>query len=133
MDKSAVDKVNTIIGEETQLTGNVKLKGSIVIYGKVDGNINTEATITVGKEGLVEGDLNGNNVTISGRVNGNIIAKTKMILKKNSRLIGDVKAQKIVIDDGAVFEGKCDMNLNESKNKVGKNSESEKASSKKKS
>ena len=106
------DKVNTIIGEETKLTGNVEQKGSIVIYGNVEGNIKTKGTITIGKEGHVEGDLNGSNITISGQVNGNIIAKTKMILKKNSSLIGDVKAQKIVIDDGAHFEGKCDMNLN---------------------
>jgi cytoskeletal protein CcmA (bactofilin family) len=126
MSKNSVDKVNTIIGEETNLKGNVELQGSIVVYGMVNGNIDTKASITIGKEGTVEGDLEGDKVTISGQVNGNVIAKTKMILKKDSRLIGDVRAQKIVIDDGAIFEGKCDMNLNNTrKNRGKKNSASE--------
>ena len=106
------DKVNTIIGEETKLIGNVEQKGSIVVYGHVDGNINTAGSITIGKKGTIEGNLTGENITISGNVRGNIVAKTKMILKKDSSLLGDVKAKKIVIDDGATFEGKCDMSLN---------------------
>lgn len=111
MNSSAADKVNTIIGEETQLNGNIEHKGSIVVYGKVKGNISTNASITVGKEGSVEGDLVGKNITLSGQVNGNVTAKSKLTLKKKACLLGDVKAQKIVIDDGATFEGKCDMNM----------------------
>ena len=126
---NTADKVNTIIGEETKLIGNIEQKGSIVVYGNVDGNIETEGSITIGKEGLVEGNLEGSNITISGKVRGNIIAKTKMILKKNSSLLGDVKAQKIVIDDGATFEGKCDMNLN--KNKKQKNTKESEQKTKK--
>lgn len=117
MSNSTGDKVNTIIGEGTKLIGNVEQDGSIVIYGEVEGNIDTNGSITVGKAGHIEGDLKGDNITISGEVHGNIIAKTKMVLKKDSSLLGDVKAQKIVIDDGAAFEGKCDMNLNKEKNK----------------
>ena len=114
MAKKSDGKIDTIIGEGTDLTGDIKQEGSIVIYGKVEGKIDTEGTITVGHSGLVVGNLTGDEVKVAGRVNGNIIAKSKMILEDTSHLLGDVQAEQIIIEDGAKFEGKCDMNLSKS-------------------
>ena len=59
--------------------------------------------------GVVEADIDTQNVEISGSVTGNIQASEKVELKSDGRMVGDIKAPRILIADGAVFKGNVDM------------------------
>ena len=107
--------INTILGEDTTITGNVQLKGNIIIYGKVTGDIYTDGTITVSTTARIHGQLNGENLNIGGKVEGNVVAKGKVFLCETALLKGDISASQIVIEDGARFEGSCSMNLSDIK------------------
>ena len=61
--------------------------------------------------GVVEADIETQNVEIAGRVTGNIAATDKVELKSDCRVVGDVKAPRILIADGASFKGNVDMDV----------------------
>ncbi len=107
--KKPVSSINTIIGEDTHITGNIQLHGNIMVYGKIEGDISTKGTINIAQGSHINGQLTGGMIQIGGQVEGNVFAREKVILEDQSYLIGDVKASQIVIEDGAKFEGKCDM------------------------
>lgn len=103
--------INTIIGERTVITGNLHLEGDIIIYGKIHGDIITDGTITIFSGSEIKGKMNGANLNIGGHVEGNINAVGKVALGDRAFLRGDIKAGQIVIEDGAVFEGRCEMHF----------------------
>jgi cytoskeletal protein CcmA (bactofilin family) len=115
MTKKKDTAINTILGEGIIVTGNIQLKGNIIIYGKVAGDISTDGAITVSTTARIHGQLNGENLNIGGKVEGNVVAKSKVVLGEMALLKGDISASQIVIEDGARFEGSCFMNLSDIK------------------
>jgi cytoskeletal protein CcmA (bactofilin family) len=118
----------TIIGKGTVLDGNVKVQNSIRIDGKVIGNIHALDTVVVGKEGLVEGSIHSKDLLLAGRVKGNVVVSGKVFLESKSFIQGDVKASRLVVDDGARFDGKCSMKEGEAQKIDQKTNESKKES-----
>jgi len=116
--KKPVSSINTIVGEDTSITGNIQLKGNIMVYGKIKGDISTKGTINVAQGSHINGQLTGGMIQIGGQVEGNVFAREKVILEDQSYLTGDVKASQIVIEDGAKFEGKCDMHTGAEKSEL---------------
>jgi len=108
-DERTVDAVNTIIGEGTNVKGDVTVEGSIQVDGEFEGAIDATDTLVVGETGKVEGDANVANAVIGGRMYGNVIASGKIELKRGSQLLGDIKTRGLVIEDGVVFQGNCQM------------------------
>jgi len=108
-DERTVDAVNTIIGEGTNVKGDVTVEGSIQVDGEFEGAIDATDTLVVGETGKVDGDANVANAVIGGRMYGNVIASGKIELKRGSQLLGDIKTRGLVIEDGVVFQGNCQM------------------------
>jgi cytoskeletal protein CcmA (bactofilin family) len=109
--KKKESSINTIIGEKTIITGSLRLEGDIIIYGKISGDIETDGTITIFPGAEIKGNLQSANLNIGGHVEGDVIATGKVTLGDRSFLRGDIKAAQIVIEDGAVFEGLCEMHF----------------------
>ena len=63
----------------------------------------------VAKNGLVQGNIEGLSVRVGGTVIGDIKSKDQVILRKNCVLKGDICYRKLHIEDGAQFEGQCDL------------------------
>lgn len=111
MTKKKNNGIETIIGKDTIVTGNINLTGNILVYGKINGDISTNGTITLATTAQIHGQLTGEDLNIGGTVEGNVQALDKFILGEKATLNGDIKAAKIVIEDGARFEGSCFMNM----------------------
>jgi cytoskeletal protein CcmA (bactofilin family) len=107
-ERTAID-VNTIIGEGTILKGDVKVEGSIQVDGEFDGTIDAADTLVIGESGKVDGDATVANAVIGGRMYGNVFASGKIELQRGSQLLGDIKTRGLVIEDGVVFQGNCQM------------------------
>lgn len=99
------------LGEGTYVEGTVETKGSLRIDGRVKGAIKTADTLTVGSNGVVSGEVHARVAVVGGRVEGNIQVDDKLVLEANSTLVGNLKAKKLIIDEGAVFQGKSDMGV----------------------
>jgi cytoskeletal protein CcmA (bactofilin family) len=108
-ERATVSGVNTVIGEGTTLKGDIKVEGSIEIDGDYEGTIDATDTLVVGSSGKVDGDATVANAVIGGHMYGNVFASGKIELRRGSQLLGDIKTRGLVIEDGVVFQGNCQM------------------------
>jgi len=111
-DSSSYDKMgdlNTLIGKGSLFEGNLSVQHSLRIDGKLKGNIKSSDSIIIGKEGDVEGDVEVKNAVIGGKIKGKINASGKITLESSSVFVGTLRATKLVIDEGAVFDGSSHM------------------------
>jgi cytoskeletal protein CcmA (bactofilin family) len=107
--------LNTIIGKGTFFEGTVKVQSSIRVDGKIKGRITTSDTIIVGKEGEVDGDISAKNAVIGGKVRGKIHASGRVALEPQSLFQGELQTAKLVINEGAFFDGVCSMGQGDGK------------------
>jgi cytoskeletal protein CcmA (bactofilin family) len=101
------------LGGGTVVDGTVRTNNSIRVDGKIKGKLICKNTLTIGVNGEVEGEIEAKNAIIGGKIKGKIRVAEKLVLESKSVLIGDLKASKLLIDDGAVFEGTSDMGKKE--------------------
>ncbi|MCP4196645.1 MAG: polymer-forming cytoskeletal protein [Proteobacteria bacterium] len=102
---------NTIIGSSIVIDGEISGDEDLVIQGTVKGRIVLKENLYVEQSGVVEADIETNNVEISGQVTGNIAASEKVEITAGGRTVGDIKAPRILIADGATFKGNVDMDV----------------------
>ena len=95
--------VHTMIGPDANINGPIILDQSIIIYGKVFGDIRTRGSIRVAKDGIVNGNIKCSNVVLGGTIIGDIQSEGSVTLKKTSKLKGDISYRKLHIEDGAKF------------------------------
>lgn len=98
-----------VLGEGTIIEGNLNSKGDIRIDGNVKGNIVTDSKFVLGENGKVEGEIKAKNCDISGEVKGNVSTTELLIIKSNGIIHGDIVTDKLVVESGGKFNGKCQM------------------------
>ena len=101
--------MNTIIGKDTLITGTVDVKGALRVDGTVKGKIICNDCVTVGSTELIEADIESNTAVIAGRMVGNVLTTEKIELQAKCELDGDIKTKSLVIEQGAMFCGACNM------------------------
>ncbi len=102
---------NTVIGSTIVIDGEISGEEDLVIQGTVKGKIALKESLIVAGSGVVEADIETQNVEIAGQVTGNIAATARVELKSDCRVVGDIKAPRILIADGASFKGNVDMDV----------------------
>jgi cytoskeletal protein CcmA (bactofilin family) len=101
--------LNTIIGKGTVIEGTLEVEGEIRIDGVVKGKILSAESLTVGSDGKVEADLSTRVAVIGGSVSGNISASEKIELQAKSVVEGEITTKNLMVEEGAIFHGKCNM------------------------
>jgi cytoskeletal protein CcmA (bactofilin family) len=102
-------ELGTIIGEDATLEGKLSVQHAVRIDGKVNGELNSTDTITVGTTGQVEGGLTGENIVVGGQVEGTLKTNGLITLEAGSRFTGDLEATRLIIIEGATFNGRSTM------------------------
>lgn len=100
----------SIISAGTTLKGDLTSSGDIRIDGTLHGNIHCTAKVVIGANGVVEGDITGQQADIMGKINGTIKVKELLQLKGGSNVNGNIYASKLQIETSANFNGQCHMN-----------------------
>mmetsp|Transcript_17464 Transcript_17464/g.40602 ORF Transcript_17464/g.40602 Transcript_17464/m.40602 type:complete len:162 (+) Transcript_17464:3666-4151(+) len=107
--QAVLNSSNNLIGSGTSLEGNVNTTGNIRIDGKVVGSIHTKAKLVLGDTAVVEGNITAQTAEIGGKLQGRIKVAGILILKPTAVVHGDIFTNKLVIAEGAKFNGKCNM------------------------
>lgn len=109
--KNTFDASNpdTIFGHEAYFQGTLTAKGSLKIDGRIDGSIVDAKMVIVGKTGKIKGDISCEICSVSGEVKGNILALASIEIMVGARVEGDLRAPRIVLEEGAFFNGNCSM------------------------
>jgi cytoskeletal protein CcmA (bactofilin family) len=106
-------EVRTILGPGCLFEGNLTIpEGLTRIDGEVIGNIKGNGSLIIGERGSVKGDLSVENVVVYGKVNGNIRARS-LEIRASGRVDGDVQVQELMVEKGAIYNGKCSMGVGE--------------------
>lgn len=99
------------VGPGLQLSGHVKVDEGLVVEGEVEGTItSTDKNLTVGKKGRISGELVGSVIEVRGTVEGDIYGRELVRLYSSAVIDGTIYCKRLVMDEGAVFNGSVDMN-----------------------
>lgn len=110
----------SLIGAGTSMKGDITSNGDLRIDGTLVGNINCSAKVVIGANGVVEGDISGQQADIMGKVTGTIKVKDLLQLKSNCAVNGNLHSAKLQIEPSASFNGQCHMIAEETTRSSGK-------------
>jgi len=99
----------SLIGGGTTLKGDITSSGDLRIDGTLIGNIICSSKVIIGANGVVEGDISGQQADIMGKVTGTIKVKELLMLKSNCLVNGNLHSAKLQIEPAAQFNGQCHM------------------------
>lgn len=106
----AQSRIDTLIGAETRIEGNIHFVGGLRVDGEVRGNISESTekpgTLVLSEHGIVDGAISVSHIVINGKVSGPVRSRQFIELQAKSRVSGDVHYKSLEIHTGAVVEGK---------------------------
>ena len=103
---------HNIVGASTTVEGTLRSSGNVNISGTVNGNVEVEGRTMVMAGGVVDGEVISTSAEIAGTVKGQVVVRERLVLKSSAVIEGDIRTGKLIIEDGAVFNGKCQMGQN---------------------
>jgi len=103
------NQISSILSPEVEITGDVKVSGSILIYGKIFGKLESKGTVRTAKGSYVKGNIIAKDAQVSGKVDGDLVVNDKVTLGNSAYLTGNLNAKVLVIEEGAQFDGVVNM------------------------
>lgn len=102
-------KTASFISRDSRIDGRVGGSGNIIIDGFIKGLISINGNIIVGSTGVVEADVEADNISVIGKISGNVCARQQLVIQPSGKIKGDISAGSIDIKEGALFEGRSHM------------------------
>lgn len=118
--RSEDTKLSTVIAKGTKIVGNINMEGSVRVDGHIKGKVTTSEVLTIGKTGVVDGEVQVREAIVGGKIKGNLIASQRVELEGKASILGDVTTRVFVIKEGGVFHGRCSMTEGEKEEMKGK-------------
>jgi cytoskeletal protein CcmA (bactofilin family) len=87
------------------IKGTVKFQKELTLDCQVEGTIDSQGRLTVGKQAKIKGDIRTRSVIVDGQVDGNITAGERCELRAGCTVNGDSEAPRLVVDEAASFIG----------------------------
>lgn len=101
----------TNLNTDVEIKGTIRFNDSLRLDGKFEGELTSDSgLLIIGKNGNIHAEINVGSAIIEGKVHGNIQAKDKIELRSTAQHFGDIQAARLVVEEGVVFVGKCDVN-----------------------
>ena len=103
-------RIDTLVGRNTEINGDLSFSGGLHVDGTVNGNINAsngpESMLSLSQHGVIKGEIRVPHVTINGTVEGDVYAEQRLELGAEARVTGDVHYNLIEMTVGATVDGK---------------------------
>lgn len=103
-------RIDTLIGAETRIEGDIHFSGGLRVDGSIRGNVSdvssTPGTLVLSEHGRIEGAVTASQLVINGKVVGPVRANQFVELQAKSRVTGDVHYKSLEMHTGAVIEGR---------------------------
>jgi len=103
--------IQTIVGFDSHLSGNINTESSIRLEGSFSGEINSQGVVYVGNNSVIKANINALKVIVSGEVHGDIEVIESIDIMSSGKVVGNISGKKLVIDEGAIFQGKVNMDI----------------------
>lgn len=110
-------EVNGVVEGSIQIRGKLDIKGGRINGGsragsivtdnaKIIGDLASPDVVLIGAGSVVEGNISGTKAVIAGAVKGNLDVHGPVVLDTTAVVLGDIKSESIVMQAGAVMDGK---------------------------
>lgn len=103
--QQAREGVISIIGPGMHVIGDCKTEGTLRVEGSIEGTVTAGKAVVVGKDGVVNGDIDTQDAVIGGRVSGTIEAESRLELQATCVIEGEVRARRIKLEEGGRVNG----------------------------
>jgi cytoskeletal protein CcmA (bactofilin family) len=103
------EELNGFMDEGTEFIGELRFQNTFRVDGKLKGKVVSDHTLIVGESGQVDAEIDCAVVSIKGAVSGRVHARQRIELLAGARVQATLISPRLVIEEGAVFQGQCDM------------------------
>ena len=107
--KKKVTQIDSLLGQKTQINGDISFTGGLHIDAKVEGNITAPeesgSVLTLSEQGSIKGDVRVPNMIINGRIIGNVYAEEYLELALHAHITGNVYYNIIEMETGSEVNG----------------------------
>jgi cytoskeletal protein CcmA (bactofilin family) len=100
-------EINTVIGRGSVIEGTFTVQNSVRIDGTIHGPVEVGGLLILGNGGEIDGEVRARDAIIGGTIKNKILASGRVTLEPKSVVQGEVNTSRLVIEEGATFEGKC--------------------------
>jgi cytoskeletal protein CcmA (bactofilin family) len=99
----------TAIGPTIVIKGKLRSDEDLIVKGRIDAEISSSKALLIENSGIVKANIKVKSARISGVLVGNVTADELVEIAPDGRMVGDLTAPKIILNDGAAFRGRIDM------------------------
>ncbi|MBL7130184.1 MAG: polymer-forming cytoskeletal protein [Candidatus Omnitrophica bacterium] len=116
-EEPAVKVEEKVLDVDASMQGSLTFKDpvNLRINGKFEGSLDTKGSLTIGENAQVRASIVGEDIVICGKVFGNVTSSSSLNLSRSAHLTGDIRTPRLSIDEGAIFQGKCQMDAKDAK------------------
>ena len=101
--------IGAFLDEGTEIEGKYACVGTVVLNGKLRGEINAKDTLIIGSRASVHAIVQAGSLIVHGEIVGNVTAAKRVELRRGAQVTGDIEAPVIVMEEGVLLEGQCRM------------------------
>ncbi len=102
------EKVESFIGAKTDFQGELNVKGTLRVDGRIDGRLNAECVV-LSETAEIKGEVMAKKIVVGGRVEGILRAQEILEINSTGKVLGDIFTNKISVTEGGEFNGKIEM------------------------
>ena len=98
-----------VLGPTLRFKGELSAEEDFILQGRIEGSINHTQSVTIGTEGVVQGNIHARVVVVDGSVEGDLHGVEQVVVNATGRVTGNIFAPRVGLVDGAFFNGRIDM------------------------
>lgn len=108
-------EIRAFLGEGTSFIGSLQFDGAVRLDGRFEGDVSGNDLLIIGPAASVRAEIQVGSLVVGGRLEGNVVARKRVELLGTARVTGTIKTPSLVVSDGAILNGMCEMRREEAK------------------
>ncbi len=104
--------LNGFLDQGSKIEGELRFDASFRVDGEFHGSVHSPGRLVVGEGGQIDAEIHVGHLLVSGEVRGSVKAAEQIQIATGGRLLADIETPSLLIEDGAIFEGRCSMTGN---------------------
>lgn len=101
-------KLESIVGKNSNIIGELNVSGTLRVDGMVQGKINADCVI-VSESAMVKGDIKARAIIVGGKVEGNLYGEEMIEIKAKGTVLGEIFTNKFFVSQGGILNGRVQM------------------------
>jgi cytoskeletal protein CcmA (bactofilin family) len=100
------------IGEGIKIRGELRGEEDLIVQGRIEGAITFPKNhLTIDRSAVITANVSVQDITVKGEIQGNTEASNRVEIQSDAKVAGDIRAPRLVMEDGARFRGRIDMQV----------------------